>query len=170
MRRSFVLSLALSLVAFVGLAAPPPANAQAAVSLQGYVSSTGTKAVVRESTPLPTLTQPFVVPASRWQYAGATGGIVNTTAVALNAAAGAGIRTYVAAIQYFNSAAVASEIEIRDGSTVIWRGFVPASMTVPVQVVFPVPLRGTANTAMNVALGTTATATRVSAQGYVSPN
>lgn len=162
-----LLALALSLAV---LGTSQPAFAQAAVSLTGYVDSSGRKAVARESTPLPTLVQPFVVPGSRWNYAGATGGIVNTTAVPLSAAAGAGVRNYVAAVQYFNSAAVASEIEIRDGSTVIFRGFVPASMTVPVQIVFPVPLRGTANTAMNVALGTTATATRVSAQGYTSAN
>jgi hypothetical protein len=168
MRRLAVFfALAATLLTF---ATPPPAFAQAAVSLTGYVDASGRKAVARESTPLPTLTQPFVVPASRWNYAGATGGIVNTTAVALNAAGAAGIRNYVAAIQYFNSAAVASEIEIRDGSTVIWRGYVPASMTVPVQITFPVPLRGTAATAVNVALVTTATATRVSAQGYQSAN
>ncbi len=101
---------------------------------------------------------------------GATGGIINTTPVAIAAAGGAGVRNYLAAIQYMNSAATASEIEIRDGSTVIWRGYVPASMTVAASFTFPVPLRGTANTALNVALLTTATATRVSAQGYTSPN
>lgn len=167
--RRLSIFFALCLTAFC-IAGPSPAVAQAAVGLTGYVNPSGGKAVVRESTPLPTMTQPFVVPGSRWQFAGATGGIVNTTAVALNAAAGAGVRNYVSAIQYFNSAAVASEIEIRDGSTVIWRGFVPASMTLPAAVNFDVPLRGTANTAMNVALATTATATRVSAQGYKSAN
>lgn len=149
------------------MAAAPPAFAQTAMVLYG--GPTGTKMSVKESTPLPTLTQPFVVPAARFNYAGATGGIVNTTAVPIVAAA-AGLRNYVASVQYFNSAAVASEIEIRDGVTVIFRGFVPASMTAPVNVVFPVPLRGSVNTAINVALATTATATRVSAQGYQSAN
>jgi hypothetical protein len=158
----------LAVASLVSLALPPPAFAQ--VVPQMYAGPTGSRVTVKESTPLPTLAQPFVVPASRWNYAGATGGIVNTTPVAVAAAGGAGVRNYVAAIQYMNSAATASEIEIRDGSTVIWRGYVPASMTVAANVIFPVPLRGTANTAINVALLTTATATRVSAQGYVSPN
>lgn len=170
MVRIRVFALAALCLAAVGILSPPAAMAQVQVGLQGYIDSAGHKAAVRESTPLPVLTQPFVVPGSRWQFAGATGGIVNTTAVALNVAAGAGVRNYVTAIQYFNSAATASEIEIRDGSTVIWRGYVPASMTAPAAVTFNTPLRGSANTAMNVALLTTATATRVSAQGYTSAN
>jgi hypothetical protein len=166
MSRRFLVLAACAISAMFALATP----ASAQVSMQAYVDSGGHRVAVREASPLPTMTQPFVLPASRWNFAGATGGIVNTTAVPIAAAAGAGIRNYVAAVQYFNSAAVASEVEIRDGVTVIWRGFVPASMTVPAQIVFPVPLRGTANTAVNIALLTTATATRVSAQGHVSPN
>lgn len=166
--RLLVASLCLTIAASVSLAVPTPAFAQ--VTLQGYIDPTGHRAAVRESVPLPTLTQPFVAPASRWQFAGATGGITNTTAVAIAAAGGAGVRNYVTAIQYFNSAAVASEIEIRDGVTAIWRGYAPASMTQPVSITFNSPLRGTANTAVNVAVLTTATATRVSAQGYVSTN
>jgi hypothetical protein len=164
--------LALAAIAILALGPPAatPAFAQAQVGITGYIGTNGAKAAVRPSTPLPTYNIPHALPASQWNYAGATGGIVNTTAVALKAASGAGVRNYLTGVQYFNSAAVASEIEIRDGSTVIWRGFVPASMTVPVQINFTVPLRGTANTALNVALATTATATRVSAQGYTSTN
>lgn len=158
--------LAVACVASL-MTAAPPAFAQTAMVLYG--GPTGSKVSVKEASPLPTLTQPFVVPASRFNYAGATGGIVNTTAVPIVAAA-AGLRNYVAAVQYFNSAAVASELEIRDGSTVIFRGYAPASMTQPVNIVFSVPLRGSVNTAMNVAMATTATATRVSAQGYQSAN
>jgi hypothetical protein len=165
MRRSFLSIATLALAAMFITA--PPAFAQ---QVQMYADSGNHRVTVKESTPFPTLTQPFVVPASRWNYAGATGGITNTTAVALAAAGGTGVRNYLAALQYMNSAATASEIEVRDGSTVIWRGYVPASMTVAANVIFPVPLRGSANTALNVALLTTATATRVSAQGYVSPN
>lgn len=163
--RKIIAAFALCLAATFATA--PPAAAQTAMVLYG--GPTGTKMSVKESTPLPTLTQPFVVPASRFNYAGATGGIVNTTAVPI-AAAVAGQRNYVAALQYFNSAAVASEIEVRDGVTVIFRGYAPASMTAPVNIVFTVPLRGSVNTAINVAMATTATATRVSAQGYQSPN
>lgn len=165
--RRFIALVAVALAAT--FASAPPAAAQ--ITPQMYAGPvSGQRVTVKESTPLPTLTQPFVVPAARYNFAGVTGGIVNTTPVAIAAAGGAGVRNYVAAVQYFNSAAVASEIVISDGATVIWRGYAPASMTAPVQVVFPVPLRGTANTAMNVTLLTTATATRVSAQGYTSVN
>lgn len=167
MHRSFRNLVAFACLAAAALSAP--AFAQSQVGLTGYIES-GAKVAVRTSAPLPVVDQPFTVPASRWQYAGATGGIVNTTAVPIAVAGATGIRNYVAACQFFNSAATASEIEIRDGSTVIWRGYVAASMVAPELVTFPVPLRGTAATAMNVAMGTTATATRVSCQGYASPN
>ena len=104
--------------------------------------------------------------SARWQFAGATGGITDTSDVALMAAGGASVRNHLLSLQYFNSAAVASEIVIKDGSTVIWRGYAPASMTQPAAIQFEPALRGTANTALNVAMLTTGTATRVSAQGY----
>ncbi len=101
-----------------------------------------------------------------WRYAGVAGGITDAADVTLAAAGGASVRNYLASIQYHNTSATASEIVIKDGSTVIWRGYAPASMTVPATVAFEVPLKGTANTALNVAMITTGTATRVSAQGY----
>lgn len=104
--------------------------------------------------------------ANFWGYAGASGGILNTTDVAIKTAAGAGVRNYISSLQFKNTAAVASEIVVKDGSTVIWRGHVSASMTFHELVTFNPPLRGTANTALNVAMLTTATATIVSAQGY----
>lgn len=106
------------------------------------------------------------LPAAFWSYAGATGGIINTTDVAIKAASGAGVRNYLKSIQFKNTAAVASEIVVKDGSTVIWRGHVSASMAVMDGWTFDPPLRGTANTALNVAMLTTATATVVSAQGF----
>lgn len=112
------------------------------------------------------VTQPYATTGSRWQYAGVTGGITDTADVALAAAAGASIRNYLVAIQFLNTAATASEIVVKDGSTVIWRGYAAALMTVMQTVTFSVPLKGTANTALNVAMITTATATRVSAQGF----
>lgn len=111
-----------------------------------------------------------VVGESAFQFAGATGGITGTADVALAAAGGAGVRNYLTAIQFKNTSAVASEIVIKDGATVIWRGQVSASMTVMDGWTFNPPLRGTANTALNVAMLTTATATIVSAQGYTGTN
>lgn len=107
-----------------------------------------------------------IVGETAFQFAGATGGIINTSDVAINAAAGAGIRNYLNSIWFKNTSATASEIVVKDGATVIWRGHVGASMTFGEMITFCPPLRGTANTALNVALLTTATATIVSAQGY----
>lgn len=104
--------------------------------------------------------------ASTWGYAGATGGILDTTDVAIKAAAGAGVRNFLRSIQFKNTSATASEIVVKDGSTVIWRGHVSASMAVMDGWTFDPPLRGTANTALNVAMLTTATATIVCAQGF----
>lgn len=107
-----------------------------------------------------------VIGENSFQFAGATGGIVNTSDVAIAAAAGAGVRNFLTSIQFKNTAAVASEIVIKDGSTIIWRGHVSASMTISDGWNFNPPLKGSANTALNVAMLTTATATIVSAQGY----
>lgn len=105
-------------------------------------------------------------PADRWYYAGVTGGITDTADVVIKAAAGASVRNYLTRIQYANgAAAVSSEIVVKDGSTIIWRGWAPqggATVSIP----FDPPLQSTANTAFNVAMITTASATRVSAQGY----
>lgn len=103
--------------------------------------------------------------SASWAYAGVTGGITNTADVALMAAAGAGVRNFLHSIQWKNTSTVASEIVVKDGATVIWRGHVSASMTVMDGWTFDPPLRGTANTALNVAMLTTGTATIVSAQG-----
>lgn len=102
--------------------------------------------------------------SSSWQYAGAAGGITDTNDVAI-AAASPGQRQYLTSIQYANTG-VASEIVVKDGSAVIWRGYAPATTGAEVVVPFSVPLRSSINTALNVAMITTASATRVSAQGY----
>lgn len=109
-----------------------------------------------------------VIPEVTWSYAAASGGITDTTAVTIKAAAASGIRNYLRSLQVFNSAAVASEFSVRDGSggTVLYRGYVPASMTVVHSLNFNPPLRGTAATLMEVVMATTATATRFNAQGW----
>lgn len=111
---------------------------------------------------------PYAIPESSWQYGSSTA-VTNTTDVAVKAAAAAGIRNYVTSLQYCNTAATASIIVVKDGSTVIWAGQAPASMTVPQTINFPVPLRGTAATAINVAMLTTGTNTLVAAQGFIAP-
>lgn len=111
--------------------------------------------------------KPYATPETDWQYATPIASpIANTTAVQLKAAGAANVRNYLTGLQFHNSAVVASVITIQDGSTVIWTGYMPASMTAPVDISFATPLRGSAATALNVVINTTATSTFVSAQGY----
>lgn len=102
-----------------------------------------------------------------WAYAALTGGIIDTTAVTIKAAAGAGVKNYLSGLQIQNSAAVPSEVIIRMGAagTVVWRGYVAGPGTLDAD--FPVPLASAANQLIEVAVVTTGTATRVNAQGYV---
>lgn len=96
--------------------------------------------------------QPYAMTGSRWQYAAATSGIVNsTTAVTIAAAAGASVRNYLPSFQLdWDALGVATEIAIRDGAagTVIWRGKIPAGVAGMREVTPLVPLKGTANTLM----------------------
>lgn len=102
-----------------------------------------------------------------WNFASITGGLTTTADTVMIAAGGAGVRNYCSGISFANSAATASEIVVKDGAaTVLWRGYVGASQTTTQFVTFDVPLRGSANTDMIVAMVTAATATRVSAQGF----
>lgn len=114
---------------------------------------------------------PYSGPEVSWQYAAASGGIVNTTDVAVKAAAAAGLRNYITGFSCTNaSATIATEIVIKDGSTVIWRGYVGAGtlLNSVVGVTFPTPLRGTAATAVNVAAITTGAQLYVNLQGFVA--
>lgn len=115
------------------------------------------------------ITKPYSIPENDWTYAAASGGIVNTTDVAIKAAAGAGIRNYLTGMDIRNShASVATEVVIKDGSTVIWRGQFNANSGMT-NVVFETPLKSTANTALNAACITTGASVYVNARGYVAP-
>ncbi len=113
----------------------------------------------------------FAAPELDWSYAAAAGGIVNTTDVAVKAAAGAGLRNYITSFTITNSSAVATEFVIKDGSTVIWRDYVGAltSMACKSGQMAQNPLKSTANTALNVACLTTSSAVYFNAQGYIAP-
>lgn len=116
------------------------------------------------------VTKPYAIPEADWQYAATAGGITNTTDVAIKAAAAAGIRSYVTAIDLRNAhATVATEVVIKDGATVIWRQLLPAAMPAPVEITFPTPLKGSAATALNVACLTTGAQVYVNAQGFSAP-
>lgn len=118
----------------------------------------------------PVVTTPYST--SPWNYAAASGGITNTTtAVTIKSAAGASTRNYITSIQYdFQSLTNATELAIRDGAagTVLWRGYIPSGVAGIREITFPVPLRGTANTLLEVVTLTAsgAGAVYVNAQGY----
>jgi hypothetical protein len=108
------------------------------------------------------------IPENEWQYAAASGGIVNTADNVLIAAAGAGIKNYLTGFSIANASATASEVVVKDGSTVIWRTYLAANA--PIQSIkFVTPLQSSANTALNVACITTGTQTYINAQGYKAP-
>lgn len=143
-----------------GVVATAVSTAEVAGDACRLQMSTGGAAIIR----------PYAVPELDWSYAAAAGGITNTTDVAIKAAAGAGVRNYLTSISVTNaSATIATEVVIKDGATIIWRGFVgtQALLNSAVNVTFPTPLKSTANTALNVACITTGAAVYVNAQGHI---
>lgn len=111
--------------------------------------------------------------ATLWSYAAASGGIADTTAVELVAAA-TGKRNYVDHIDLINTdATVGTEVTILSATTVIWRSFIPASIALvtqpmPVSITFPVPLQSAVSEALNVKCVTTSSQTYINAQGHTS--
>lgn len=117
-----------------------------------------------------TIVQPYAGPGLTWNYAAASGGITNTTGVTAKAAGGAGVRNYITMAQVINGhASVDTDVQIRDGAagTVLWRGFAKSGGG-GVSAKFDPPLRGTANTLIEIACGTSGSATYVNLQGYTS--
>ena len=108
------------------------------------------------------------IPENEWQYAASSGGITNTSDVVLAGAQGANIKNYLTGLSIANANATATEVVVKDGSTVIWRMYLAANA--PIQnIKFTTPLQSTANTALNVACITTGSQTYVNAQGYKAP-
>lgn len=121
------------------------------------------------------VTKPYSIPEGEWSYGAAASGIVNTTtAVTIKTAAGAGIRNYITSIQVMSETLTnATELAIRDGAagTVIWRTKIPTGGLPTTTIAFPSPLKGTANTLLEVVTLTASGAGAVyfNAQGYAAP-
>jgi hypothetical protein len=146
---------------------PVGIGARAANVNQAAMSATG-DLVHLMATMIGALVQkPYSIPEADWSYTGAA--VTNTTDVVLAAAAGAGIRRYITAIQLKNTNATATEVVIKDGATVIWRLLLPANMATADTIAFPSPLKSTANAALNFACITTGASVYVAAQGYTAP-
>ena len=92
-------------------------------------------------------------PADLDFYANVT--VTTSAQTAIRAAQASPIRQNVTGLTFQNTNATATTLTIQDGSTTLITFSVPASMTLPVQLDFPTPLRGTAATALNYTAGTT---------------
>lgn len=94
--------------------------------------------------------------------------VTTNTQTAIRGAQGANIIQSVTSITFQNTNAVATTLTIQDGSTTLVTFSVPASMTLPMQLNFPTPLRGTANTALNYTAGTTGASVLLTVTGFNS--
>jgi hypothetical protein len=114
------------------------------------------------------IVKPYSIPENEFSYASAA--IIATTDQVAKVAGAAGIRNYVTGLQLHNShATVGTEVVVKDGATVIWRGYLPPLMNHAIAVVFNTPLRGTAATALNFACITTGANVYANIQGYQAP-
>lgn len=94
--------------------------------------------------------------------------VTTATQTAIRAAQAANIRQNITNIIFQNTNATATTLTIQDGSTTLWVFSVPASMTLPVSIPFPTPLRGTAATALNYIAGTTGANILLNVTGFNS--
>lgn len=137
-----------------------------ALTANTSVSTTGDVADLITTLTGALITRPYTIPESEFTYAGTA--ITNTTDVVLKVALLAN-RNYLTGIQIQNShATVGTEVVIKDGTTVIWRGYSPANSNI-IDINFNIPLKTTANTALNFACITTGANVYVNAQGYQAP-
>ncbi len=110
------------------------------------------------------ITLPYANPENF--VSGKTAAITDTTRTQVVAAAGVGVRLYITHIIVTNShATVGTYVKIEDGTTEIYGGFA-APAGGGFAITLPVPLRLTANTALNVSCGTTGANVYASASGY----
>ncbi len=108
-----------------------------------------------------------------WSYAAAGSGIASTTtAVTIKTASGAGSTNYLTSLQVTHATlGAATELAIRDGAggTVLWRATLGTVANENIQFSFDPPLRGTANTLLEVVTLTSVTGgVYVNAQGFVA--
>lgn len=107
--------------------------------------------------------KPYAVPEAGWN---ANLSLTNNTAVPIAAAAGASLKRHITASQMINTGASAIDVIILDGAAERWRMTLPVN--VPFDCAFVTELITTANTALNVNLGSATGTVRFCAQGYTS--
>ena len=94
--------------------------------------------------------------------------VTSNAQTAIRIAQGADIRQSVTSITFQNTNATATTLTIQDASATLVAFSVPASMTLPVQLDFPTPLRGSANAALNYTAGTTGASVLLTVTGFNS--
>lgn len=166
-----------SSVSVIGAAAHSSATTLAPVGVAGRVMTANETNLVagdvsdfKMTTNGAVINYPYSAPDLTWNYAAASGGITNSTDVTVKAAAGSGVRNFIRDLDVRNAhASVATEFVIKDGaSTVLWRGHLPANGD-QVSITFDPPLRGTANTAVNIACVTTGAQVYANVRGFTAP-
>jgi len=109
------------------------------------------------------ITKPYAIPEAAWN---ASLALTTTTAAAIQAAAGAGLKRHVTALQAINTGAAAVDLIILDAATERWRLTLP--INIPVAFAFPTEIVTTANAALNANLSAAGTV-RANFQGYTAP-
>lgn len=89
-----------------------------------------------------------------------------TADVQIFAAAGAGIRNYVTQLSIGNGAGAEGTVTIKDGTTTIMQFRIHSDESA--YITFPSALRGSANTAINIASDNTSLSLNVGASGFTS--
>lgn len=95
----------------------------------------------------------YYTPGNPWSYAAAASGIVNTTTAVTVKAAVAAQRNYVTSIQISHpTLGAATEFAIRDGAggTVLWRVELKTTALPATEYTFPIPLKGSVNTLLEI--------------------
>jgi hypothetical protein len=109
------------------------------------------------------IVKPYALPEAGFN---ASLALTATTAAAIQAAAGTGIKRHLTALQAINTGASAVDLIILDGTTERWR--LPLPPNVPVAFEFPTEITTTAATALNANLSAAGTV-RANFQGYTAP-
>lgn len=114
--------------------------------------------------------KPYAPPELDWSFASAAGGITVSTDVVMAASAGVGIRNYLTSLAIKNAhATMATEVVIKSGTAVLWRGHLAAAMNTSDTIEFPSPLKTAVATALTIQCVSAGAQVYVSAQGYVGP-
>lgn len=124
---------------------------------------------------MPTITVAAAPVPAPWMANSLGLALATTTAVQLAPAPGTGLSNFIDSLQLTNtSASVSTVVTLLDGATIIWTGYLPATVAtlnalqaMPLLIVFQNPIKCSANAALSMKLGTTGAAVYWSAQGHI---